>query len=291
VCWLSNRLRTDPAQLANVVPLGQLATDLATAQTFSAPTTARSAAVIRGRNSPLSGAFRMNSITGTVTFQPRTSTSVYKPGKRWMSWAPTQRTWSSVARSQHSTWPSSTGTCRTPLVTSLLLSLTFPTPACWRKPRSAAKSDNSRPSAATPHLPPGDGTGTAPGSRSPASAQEARYGEGVSRQHRSGALPAGITNRVGRCRRTLVAPAHLRRAGHLYLSRRCRPLRPFPPRGHHRSVRVRFSSRWAGRRSSRPGPPRRPGSLLASAAGKAAAGRRTRRRPRAAWWSSTRKSA
>ena len=36
MCWLSNRLRTDPAQLANVVPLDQLATDLATAQTTPA---------------------------------------------------------------------------------------------------------------------------------------------------------------------------------------------------------------------------------------------------------------
>ena len=36
MCWLSNRLRTDPTQLANVVPLDQLATDLATAETTQA---------------------------------------------------------------------------------------------------------------------------------------------------------------------------------------------------------------------------------------------------------------
>lgn len=48
------------------------------------------------------------------------------------------------------------------------------------------------------------------------SAQQARYGGDVSRQHRSGALPAGITNRVGRLRRAPVAPGALRCNRHLY---------------------------------------------------------------------------
>src|SRR3954454_16432748 len=56
-------------------------------------------------------------------------------------------------------------------------------------------------------------------------------------------LPAGITNRVGRSRRTSMAPNILRRAGHLYLCRRwLRPLRVGPQTPS--AMMVDQSRRW-----------------------------------------------